>query len=84
MANAGTQPRARGALLRREGWYSSPLVCWRRQPQPGILQGLAPPKRSSKSRPHPREQENQKLGRQNQRLAEALRKAASIIDLQQK
>jgi len=53
-------------------------------PQPGILQGLAPPKRSSKSRPHPREQENQKLGRQNQRLAEALRKAASIIDLQQK
>ena len=36
---AATQPGAIGALLRREGLYSSHLVTWRRERQAGVLKG---------------------------------------------
>ena len=42
---AATQPGAIGALLRREGLYSSHLVTWRRERQAGMLKGLTPHKR---------------------------------------
>ena len=73
-----------GALLRREGLYSSHLVAWRRERDAGILDALTPRKRGPKSKHHPLEEENQKLRRQNERLAEQLRKAEIIIDVQKK
>jgi transposase len=44
-AEAGTEPGAIGALLRREGLYSSHLTKWRAQRERGALAGLAPKKR---------------------------------------
>jgi transposase-like protein len=81
---AAAQPGAIGALLRREGLYSSLLVTWRRERQTGILKGLTPHKRGPKSKRNPQEEEMQKLRRENQRLTEELRKAAIVIDVQKK
>ena len=81
---AAANPGAIGALLRREGLYSSHLVTWRRERQAGILKGLTPHKRGPKSKRNPQEEENQKLRRENQRLTEELRKAAIVIDVQKK
>jgi transposase len=82
--DAATEPGAIGALLRREGLYSSHLVTWRRERQAGILQGLTPHKRGPKSKRNPQAEEMQKLRRENQRLTEELRKAAIVIDVQKK
>ena len=73
-----------GALLRREGLYSSLLTYWRRERANGILEALTPQKRGPKSKRNPMEEENQKLRRQNARLTEDLRKAHIIIDVQKK
>src|ERR1700747_1561867 len=73
-----------GALLRREGLYSSLLAYWRRERAHGILEGLTPQKRGPKSKRNPMEEEVQKLRRQNARLTEDLRKAHIIIDVQKK
>src|SRR5213078_4296600 len=73
-----------GALLRREGLYSSLLTYWRRERAQGVLEALTPQKRGPKSKHHPLEEENQKLRRQNARLTEDLRKAQIIIDVQKK
>ena len=81
---AAVQPGAIGALLRREGLYSSHLVTWRRERQAGILKGLAPHKRGPKSKRSPLEEENQRLRRENQRLTEELRKAQIVMDVQKK
>jgi transposase-like protein len=81
---ASAQPGAIGALLRREGLYSSHLVTWRRERQAGILQGLTPHKRGPKSKRSPQEEEIQRLRRENQRLTEELRKAEIVIDVQKK
>src|SRR6476660_1279100 len=73
-----------GALLRREGLYSSLLTYWRRERADGIREALTPRKRGPKSKRNPLEEENQKLRRQNARLSEDLRKAHIIIDVQKK
>jgi transposase len=73
-----------GALLRREGLYSSLLVNWRRERAQGIREALTPQKRGPKSKRHPMADEMQKLQRQNARLNEDLRKAHIIIDVQKK
>jgi transposase len=73
-----------GALLRREGLYSSLLTYWRRERAQGVLEALTPQKRGPKSKRNPLEEENQKLRRQNARLSEDLRKAQIIIDVQKK
>jgi transposase-like protein len=73
-----------GALLRREGLYSSLLTYWRRERANGILEALTPQKRGPKSKRNPQEEEVQKLRRQNARLTEDLRKAHIIIDVQKK
>ncbi len=44
-AEACTEPGAIGALLRREGLYSSNLTTWRAQRERGELLGLTPKKR---------------------------------------
>ena len=73
-----------GALLRREGLYSSLLATWRRERANGIREALTPQRRGPKSKRNPLEEENQKLRRQNARLTEDLRKAQIIIDVQKK
>jgi len=71
-----------GALLRREGIYSSCLTTWRRQRERGELEGLAPQKRGPK--PDPQAIELAKLRRENERLQERLRQAELIISVQKK
>ena len=73
---------ATGALLRREGLYSSHLSKWRRQRELGELGGLAPQKRGPK--PDPQAVELARLERENERLRERLRQAELIIDVQKK
>lgn len=71
-----------GALLRREGIYSSYLSTWRKQRALGELDGLAPQKRGPK--PNPEAIELAKLRREHARLQERLRRAELIIDVQKK
>src|SRR5712692_3999584 len=73
-----------GALLRREGLYSSLLAYWRRERAHGILEALTPQKRGPKSKRNPLQEENLKLQRQVGQLTEKLRKAEIIIDVQKK
>ena len=74
-----------GALLRREGLYSSNLTTWRRQRDNGTIEALSPKKRGRKAlRQDPLLQENEQLRRQNDRLAHRLQKAEAIIDFQKK
>ena len=81
-ADACTNPTQRGALVRREGLYSSHLTMWRRQRAQGILDGLAPKKRGVKS--DPLALENAQLRRENQRLEQQLQRAEMIIEVQKK
>ena len=74
-----------GALLRREGLYSSHLTNWRRQREEGALGGLAPRKRGRK--PDPATAERRviaKLNKENERLRGQLKKAQTIIEVQKK
>jgi transposase-like protein len=73
-----------GALLRREGLYSSLLATWRQERVRGIREALTPQQRGPKSKRHPLEEENQKLRRQLGQLTEKLRKAEIIIEVQKK
>lgn len=83
-ADQATPSGGIGALLRREGLFSSHLTSWRRERKAGVLQALTPHQRGPKSKHHPLAEENQKLQRDNQRLTEQLRKAEIIIDVQKK
>ena len=71
-----------GALLRREGIYSSYLTTWRRQRERGELDGLAPQRRGPK--PDPQAEEIARLKRENERLQKRLEQAELIIDFQKK
>ncbi len=81
---AAAIPGGVGALLRREGLYSSLLAYWRCERADGIREALTPRKRGPKSKGHPMDEEIEKLRRQNARLTEDLRKAELIIDVQKK
>jgi transposase-like protein len=81
-ADACTTPSQRGALIRREGLYSSHLTTWRRQRAHGILDGLAPKKRGVKS--EPLALENAQLRGEIKRLEQHLQRAETIIEVQKK
>jgi transposase len=84
-ADACQQPGELGALLRREGLYSSSLALWRHQRQQGILTGLTPKTRGRK--PNQQSQlvaDNEQLKRQNQKLSKRLQQAEIIIEFQKK
>jgi transposase len=83
-ADAATGRGAIGALLRREGLYSSHLVTWRREREAGIVKGLTPRPRGPKASRSPQDEEIRQLREANQRLTEELRKAAIVIDVQKK
>ncbi len=77
-----TEPGQLGALLRREGLYSSLLSKWRQQQAVGARAGLRPKQRGPKV--DAQAQERARLQRENQRLQERLRKAELIIEVQNK
>ncbi|MDA0739078.1 MAG: IS3 family transposase [Nitrospirae bacterium] len=84
-ADACTVSGSLGALLRREGLYSSNLTTWRLQRDRGVLSALTPKKRGRKgSGRDPLLAENDKLRKENDRLASRLRQAEIIIDVQKK
>ena len=71
-----------GALLRREGLYSSLIYKWREQRNRGSLEGLSAHKRGPKV--DSRAVEIAKLQRENERLRKRLEQAELIIDVQKK
>lgn len=73
-----------GALLRREGLYSSHLSTWRRQQAEGMLAGLTPKRRGRRPQESPLEKECHQLRRENERLRAKLRQAEIVIDVQKK
>ena len=74
-----------GALLRREGLYSSHLSAWRQQRDEGTLAGLTSKRRGRKANPDAAFiAENERLKRESQRLAAKLRQAETIIEVQKK
>ena len=74
-----------GALLRREGLYSSHLSTWRRLRREGTLEGLGPRQRGPKPDVAAAEQrEIARLQKQVSRLEDELDKAHTIIDVQKK
>jgi transposase-like protein len=82
LADACKKPGEIGALLRREGLYSSHLITWRRQRERGALAGMRATKRGPKARPvDPRVKQ---LEAENRRLQRKLQRAETIISLQKK
>lgn len=82
-ADHATDPGAIGALLRREGLYSSHLVEWRRLRQTGALSALSK-KRGRKPARNPLAEENCKLKAELARVNKKLQQAEIIIDVQKK
>lgn len=81
-ADACKKPGELGALLRREGLYSSLLTNWRRQREEGALQEMRGRRRGPKARPaDPRVKH---LEAENRRLQRQLQRAETIITLQKK
>jgi transposase-like protein len=78
-----TQRGQIGALLRREGLYSSHLSTWRQQRLLGQLEGLSPKRRGRKPQ-DPAVEEAARLRRENERLRARLEQAEMIIDVQKK
>ena len=72
----------KGALLRREGLYTSLLSEWRRQRDRGALQALAKP--AGRQPADPRDREVARLRKENERLAAELSKARKVIEVQGK
>jgi transposase len=83
-AEACRDQGAIGALLRREGLYSSHLTNWRRQREQGESEALAPKKRGRKPLVNPLDEENRRLRADNARLSRRLEQAELIIDVQKK
>lgn len=84
-AEACTKPGQIGELLRREGLYSSHMTEWRRLRDKGFLVAAGERRRGRKPKPtDPSAKRVAELERENRRLAEKLRKAEIIIDVQKK
>jgi transposase-like protein len=71
-----------GAVLRREGLFSSHLGAWRREREIGQLQALAPRRRGRK--PNPLEAEVERLRKKLSRTERRLEEAEVILDAQKK
>lgn len=80
-----TERGAMGALLRREGLYSSHLTDWRAAAARGEIAGLTPKKRGPAGRKH--DARDKKIGELERRLARAERRAEraeALVELQKK
>ena len=84
-ADQCTQPGEIGALLRREGLYSSNLTTWRRQRQQGQIGALSAKKRGPKpATDAAMARELAQLRKENRQLEQKLKKAELIIEVQKK
>ena len=82
-AEACTKPGEIGALLRREGLYSSHLGKWRQAREQGLLEALAPKRRGPKPDPdRALARRNAQLEREVVRLHKRLEVAETIIEVQ--
>ena len=78
----GLDKAGKGALLRREGLYTSLISEWRKQRDRGALAALAKP--AGRQPADPRDQQVARLRKENQRLAGELAKARKVIEVQGK
>jgi transposase-like protein len=78
----GLDKQAKGALLRREGLYSSLITNWRQQRDKGAEAALAAP--AGRPKADPRDKEIARLESQVARLETELGKARTVIDVQSK
>lgn len=84
-AEACTASGEIGALLRREGLYSSNLTSWRRQREQGELGALLPKPRGRRAKAvDPLTAQLAQLERENARLLKRLEQAETIIEVQKK
>ena len=84
-ADGCTRPGELGALLRREGLYSSHLSAWRAARQRGELAGLTPRTRGPKPQPvDPRDRKLAEQAREITRLQARLERAEGLIEVQKK
>lgn len=84
-ADACTEPGAIGALLRREGLYSSNLTTWRAQRARGELTGLTPKKRGPAPKPtNPLATKVAALEREVTRYKVRAERAEALVELQKK
>ena len=81
-ADACKTPGERGALLRREGLYSSLLTNWRRQREQGALQTMRERRRGPT--PRPVDPRVKALETENRRLQRKLQRAETIITSKKK
>ncbi len=77
-----SDPGAKGALLRREGLYSSHIVEWRRARDVGALRELAPKARPTKHTPE--QAEIERLRHRNERLENDLARHKLALEIQGK
>jgi transposase len=83
LAEYDALPRsARGAMLRREGLYSSLITTWRRQRDRGAAVALARPAGRQKS--DPRDREITRLKAEVDRLGGELDKSRRVVEIQGK
>lgn len=79
------EPGGVGAILRREGLYSSLLTDWRRQRDAGAHDALKAVKRGPKlAEPNPLAAEHARLQRDNKSLTLRVQRAEAIIEIQKK
>jgi transposase-like protein len=81
-ADAAQNSGAIGALLRREGLYSSHLCTWRRQRKQGELDALTAKKRGPKVVVSPLVKQNREQQSVIDRLTKKLKNAELIIEVQ--
>ncbi|MCV7029289.1 transposase [Mycobacterium sherrisii] len=72
----------KGAVLRREGLYSSHIVEWRRARDAGALAGLAAPR--GRKRRDPAAEQIAWLQAEKQRLEQELAKTRAVVEVQAK
>ena len=78
----GLDKAGKGALLRREGLYTSLISEWRKQRDRGALQALAKP--AGRQPADPRDQQVARLRRRVEQLESELGKARKVIEVQGK
>jgi transposase-like protein len=75
-------PGEKGAVLRREGLYSSHVIEWRRARDSGALAGLGRPR--GRPSADPRDAQIARLQKEKARLEQELAKARFVVDVQSK
>ena len=83
-AEACREPGQLGALLRREGLYSSHLAQWRRARREGSLKALSKQRGPKGRRREPVATENEQLRKENARLRRRLEQAQMVLEIQKK